>query len=582
MALAASEAGSAPRDRRRVTEHPGAPQGGAGSDFFVRALAVVAAAGVAHFALAHALLVLMVEGGPFGVPHGRELVSLAVVAALLAQLGALWLRSQHGDPADVVRAVPTALRRVAPAAMVLLALLMLPPSLLEDEPLRLCLSLAPAAAAVWSAAVLVAIPTTRVLHALAIRAPGGRAPRAGAAPPPLVEHEVRGILAAAALAMSLLVLGAIAHRLASAPGLDVAMLLPALGVLAFPLLAAVAGHRVGQAPGQELLSVARRLDEPTDLEQGAQAEAERGSARPIVVTRHDEVGELLSNLEALRGRLDHDLRRYESVLEEAQAAERTKADFLHAVSHELRTPLNVVGGWSQLLLEGRPMPLTDAQAEDVRLIRAGGKQLLELVNDILDLSMIESGDLRLMFSRADLGTLVRDTVELMRPQVRDRPVGLWAEVSPGLPPVVCDRRRIGQILTNLVSNAIKFTEEGDIVVRVAYDAHADAVTVRCIDTGVGIDPTELDAIFEEYRQAGTPSRRKKGTGLGLAIARSIAEHHGGHLRAESVVGQGSTFTLELPLDPPGRPAFIDVTEEAARAVVRRTLRPGELRAVDLR
>jgi signal transduction histidine kinase len=217
----------------------------------------------------------------------------------------------------------------------------------------------------------------------------------------------------------------------------------------------------------------------------------------------------------------------------------------------------------------------------VRLIRAGGKQLLELVNDILDISMIESGDLRLSFSRADLGVLVRETVELLRPQVHDRPVALRAEVAMGLPLVVCDRRRIGQILTNLVSNAIKFTEEGEIIVRVSFDAHAGSVILRCIDTGVGIDAAELDTIFEEYRQAGTISRRKKGTGLGLAIARSIAEHHGGHLRAESVVGQGSTFTLVLPLDPPGRPAAIDVTEEAARAVVRRTLRPGELRAVDL-
>lgn len=576
-------------------ERPSARKG-SGSDFFVRALAVVASAGVLHFGLAHALLVLVLDDGATGVPHGRELVSLAVLAALLAQLGALYLRSQHGDPADVVRAVPKALRRVAPAAMVLFALLVLPPALLEGEPLRLALALAPAAAAVWSAAVLVSIPTTRVLHALAIRAPGGRAPRGGSGPPPLIEHEVGRILAAAALAMALVVLGAIAHYLASVPGLDASMLLPALGVLAFPLLAAVAGRSVGQSPGRELLSVARRLDEASELEraatdgprstaasEGELAAKERpgGAARPIVVTRSDEVGELLANLEALRGRLDKDLRRYESVLEEAQAAERIKADFLHAVSHELRTPLNVVGGWSQLLLEGRPVPLTESQAEDVRLIRAGGKQLLELVNDILDISMIESGDLRLQFSRADLGMLCRETVELMRPQVRERPVGLRAEVSPGLPPVVCDRRRIGQILTNLVSNAIKFTEEGEIVVRVSYDAHAESVILRCIDTGVGIDAAELDTIFEEYRQAGTISRRKKGTGLGLAIARSIAEHHGGQLRAESVVGQGSTFTLVLPLDPPGRPASIDVTEEAARAVVRRTLRPGELRAVDL-
>jgi signal transduction histidine kinase len=550
------------------------------SDFFVRALAVVAAAGLLHFSLAHGLLAFVVAGGSPGVPHGREVVSLAVLATLLAQLGALYLRSQYGDPADVVRAVPQALRRVAPAATVLFALLVLPPMLLEGEPLRLGVSLAPAAAAVWSAAELVAIPQTRVLHALAIRAPGGRAPRGGAAPPPLLPQQVRGIFTRAALAAALVVLGAIAHHLAQAPVLDPTMLLPAVGLLAFPGLAALAGSSLGQAPGQDMLSVAHRLDEPSRASQ-SDAGGDPETARPIMVTRDDEVGELLANLEALRSRLDQDLQRYESMLEQAQAAERIKADFLNAVSHELRTPLNVVGGFSQLLLEGQPVPLNDAQAEDVRLIRAGGKQLLELINDILDLSMIESGELRLHFSRAELGPLVRQTVEFHRPQLRDKAVVLRAEVAPELPPVVCDRRRIGQILTNLVSNAIKFTEEGEIVVHVAFDPLARAVILRCIDTGVGIDPGELDAIFEEYRQGGTISRRKKGTGLGLAIARSIAEHHGGHLRAESVVGRGSTFTLTLPLDPPGRPASIDVTEEAARAVVRRTFLPGELRASDL-
>jgi signal transduction histidine kinase len=559
------------------------------SDFFVRALAVVGAAGALHFVLAHVLLALVLDDEARGVPHGREVVSLAVLATLLAQLGALYLRSQHGDPADVVRAVPKALRRVGPAATVLFALLVLPPVVLAGDPLHLGLTLAPAPAAVWSAAELVSILATRVLHALAIRAPGGRAPRAGAAPPPLLEPEARRILAGAALAVVLVVLGAIAHQLAQAPVLDASMMLPAAGLLAFPVLAAVAGSCVAQAPGQDLLSVAHRLDEPPEAVSGGRSSrspaapeaAEPGTARPIVVTRNDEVGELLAHLEALRGRLDEDLHRYESVLEKAQTAERIKADFLNAVSHELRTPLNVVDGFSQLLLEGQPIPLTEAQAEDVRLIRAGGKQLLELINDILDISMIESGDLRLHFSRADLGELVRQTVDFHRPQVLDRAVALRAEVAPGLPPVVCDRRRIGQILTNLVSNAIKFTEEGQIVVRVAYDAHASAVLLRCIDTGVGIDAGELDTIFEEYRQAGTVRGRKKGTGLGLAIARSIAEHHGGHLGVESVVGRGSTFTLTLPLDPPGRPTSIDMTEEAARAVVRRTFLPGELRAADL-
>jgi len=545
------------------------------SDFFVRALAVVGATGVLHFGLAHVLLTLLQEGGPPGVPHGREVVSLAVLGTLLGQLAALYLRSQYGDPADAVRSVPATLRAAAPAATVLFALLVLPPEILDTPPLRLAVIIAPVTAAVWSAALIVSLPAGQLLHALAIRSPEGRAPRSEgkAAAPPRLEQRVREILALGSLAVALVVLGTIAHRLSGAGTLDASLLLPGFGLLVFPLLAALAGASLGQTPAQEVLSVARRLD--------ARSRGNEDMAPPIVVTRTDEVGELFTNLEALRGRLARDLHRYASVLEQAQTAERIKADFLNAVSHELRTPLNVVGGFTQLLLEGDPTPLTEPQAEDVNLIRAGGTQLLDLINDILDISMIESGDLRLHFARTELGRLVRQTVDFHQPQLMDKPVELLAEVAPDLPRAICDRRRIGQILNNLVSNAIKFTEEGRIVVRVAFDAHADTVVLRCIDTGVGIAADELDGIFEEYRQAGSAMRRKKGTGLGLAIARSIAEHHGGHLTAESAVGEGSTFTLTLPLDPPNRPASIDMAEEAALAVVRKTFQPGELRAVDL-
>src|SRR5690606_11953418 len=292
------------------------------SDFFVRALAVVGCAGLLHLGLAHGLLGLLLAGGPAGVPDGRVVVSLAVLATLLAQLGALVLRSQDGDPADVVRAVPNALRVGAPVGTLLLGLLLLPPALLEGDAVRLAVALAPAAAAVWSAAHLVAIPATRVLHALAIRTPGGRTPRTGA-PPPRVRHDVPRILAEAALAAVLVVLGSIAHHLGQDPTLHATMLVPAVGLLAFPVLAAVAGASLGRVPGQDLASVARRLDAPPPT-----ADADPGTATPIVVTRHDEVGELLANLEALRRRLDEDLHRFESVLEQAQAAERIKADFL--------------------------------------------------------------------------------------------------------------------------------------------------------------------------------------------------------------------------------------------------------------
>ncbi|MBC8068350.1 MAG: hypothetical protein IAG13_08460, partial [Deltaproteobacteria bacterium] len=333
-----------------------------------------------------------------------------------------------------------------------------------------------------------------------------------------------------------------------------------VGVLALLVMTIVAGAVAGETVGSDPDSLARRLDA---LGHGS---APAVSA-PIVPTELDQLGELLAELERLRARLDHEQRLYQDALERTQAADAAKAEFLSAVSHELRTPLHTVGGYAQLLLSGIPAALSDAQAEDVRLIQAGGRQLLELVNDILDLSMIESGELRLSFASADVGSLVEEIVRIHQPQVRERGVELRADLAE-LPDAVCDRRRIGQILTNLVSNAIKFTERGTIVVRADVIHDGRSVAVAVADTGIGIAADEIGLIFEEYAQAGTISRRKKGTGLGLAIARAIALAHGGSLSVDSDPGHGSTFILVLPVDPPRRPATIDIAEQAARAVVR--------------
>src|SRR5690606_7917390 len=235
---------------------------------------------------------------------------------------------------------------------------------------------------------------------------------------------------------------------------------------------------------------------------------------PVVATSADEVGELFARLEDLRERLVDEMDLYEEALAKTRHADALKAEFLSAVSHELRTPLNAIGGFAQLLLEELPGTLTEAQAEDLRLVQAGARQLLGLINDILDLSMIESGELRLAYGPVDLAAVTHEVVRIHQPQVRGRPVRLSAEVEPELPNVVCDERRLRQILTNLVSNAVKFTERGTITVRAAYDGRHDGVVIRCIDTGIGIDAADLVQIFEEYRQAGSPKRRTRGTGLG--------------------------------------------------------------------
>lgn len=528
------------------------------SDWFVRALGVVLAASLLHLALAHVLLSVLAPPNPRAADL-RELINLTAVVTALAQLVLLYLRAQSSTPMHATSAIALALRVVPPIAALGLAPLIVP----EADPRRL---LAPATCATWAAAIMISIPVKRALHALAIRAPPAAHLAAQGLPdPPSLSRLETRIVAGAAFASSLLALGAWLPRAepdALAPSL------PFLGGLLFVLiLAALAGRSLSESPGQDLVDIAGRLD--AYGHDRPQAGRSRGT---VAITSADQVGELLSELEALRKHLDEELSIYEDALDKTKAVDAKKSDFLHAVSHELRTPLGTVSGFAQLLLEGRPTPLTEAQSEDVRLIGAGARQLLELINDILDVSMIESGELRLEFSTVSLSEVCRDVVEIHRPLVRGREVTLEAELPDDLPEVECDRRRVTQILTNLISNAIKFTERGTVVVRAAYDAKTDRVLIHCIDTGAGIEPEDLDKIFEEYRQVGSVKRRAKGTGLGLSIARAIAVHHGGDLVVESSLGVGSTFTLHLPVTPPQRPSKIDMAERTAMARARRPRR----------
>jgi signal transduction histidine kinase len=528
-----------------------------------RATLVVLVAAALHLAFAHLFLALYLRA--ISIPSAGlfTTVSLTVAVSFGAMLIALYLGIQYTGPERLTRTVPLALRVTPPLACALLLPVTLPLTLLEQDLQAVVHAVTPTFVSVWVSALLLALVVARSLHALAIRAPArsdtGR-PRVDA---PSLTGSYASALTTAAVCAAVVATGVVitsAHL--DAHGLEgVRVWAPAIGLVTLVGLAAAAGWSLGHTPGRDLVSIAQRLD---SLGHGGASEI----AKPLVATSADEIGELLTRLEGLRAHLDEELRLYQNALDKTKAADALKADFLSAVSHELRTPLNVVGGFAQLLLENHDSPLTDAQAEDVRLIQTGGNQLLDLINDILDISMIESGDLRLHFSRTDIAELVEGVVRIHQPLVRDTHTSLESELRGDLPPIVCDRRRITQILTNLVSNAIKFTDEGSITVRVAFDPRSNNVVIRCIDTGVGIAPDELDSIFEEYRQVGSIKRRKRGTGLGLAIARSIASFHGGSLTVESRLGEGSTFTLTLPLDPPERPPNIDVGAEAARSMLR--------------
>lgn len=526
--------------------------------YFTRALGIVAVGSSVHLGLAHAFALVL---NPNAVGGTHLALALTVTITALVRLGVLYMRTQHSGAGQSPSSVSSATRVTPPIVATLLVPLTFSRDLLEAGGLTLVGAATPVITSAWAAAILVSMVEKRALHALAVRTPIEVGSSATVEAPSLAGGFAR-VLSGAAFAATVLILGVMVSVRASAVALawDTATLLPAVALGLMILSAAAAGSAVGQSPGRDVVSIARRLD--------ALGYNDRNTLEvPVVVTSFDEVGELFARLESLRERLAREATLYQEALDETRDAEAIKSEFLGAVSHELRTPLNSVCGFAQLLLEGTPDPLSEAQREDVKLIRAGGLQLLALINDILDISMIESGELNLSFTREDLGNLADEVVRIHQPLVRDKDVELRTEIGTDIPPIMCDRRRISQVVTNLVSNAIKFTEHGEIVVRATFDRRQGNAVLRVIDSGIGIAPNELGAIFEEYRQVGSIKRRKKGTGLGLGIARSLALAHGGSLTVESTLGEGSTFILSLPRTPPPRreEGFDATSASASRA-----------------
>jgi len=226
-------------------------------------------------------------------------------------------------------------------------------------------------------------------------------------------------------------------------------------------------------------------------------------------------------------------------------ADRAKSEFVSTVSHELRTPLTSIKGYSDLLFAGAVGPINDQQKHFLDIIRNNADRLTALINDLLDISRIESGRIKLDIEPQQLDDIVHDVTDSLRDAIVDKGLDFELDISQDLPQVMGDRTRLVQIVTNLVNNAYKYTDEGWI--RVALSQLDGAVRLDVADTGIGISTEDQSKIFERFYRADTPVMEGRGgTGLGLAITKELVELHGGRMWVTSEVGTGSTFTVVLP------------------------------------
>jgi signal transduction histidine kinase len=230
---------------------------------------------------------------------------------------------------------------------------------------------------------------------------------------------------------------------------------------------------------------------------------------------------------------------------QVEIGSRHKSQFVANMSHELRTPLNAILGYTALVLDGIYGEIPARMTEIMERVQINGRHLLTLINDVLDLAKMEAGQLELDMARYSMKDLVRGVLDALDPLAREQRLVLRGEIAAGLPPGWGDERRLAQVLMNLIGNAIKFTDAGEVSVRATTVDGALRVSVR--DTGPGISEADQEKIFDEFHQADNSSaRRKGGTGLGLTIAKRIIEMHGGSIWVESAPGAGSTFSFTLP------------------------------------
>lgn len=330
-----------------------------------------------------------------------------------------------------------------------------------------------------------------------------------------------------------------------------------------------------------------------------------GLAERIVQEPRDDYGEmqrqnqeLLAALEALQEKQE-ELTRLNRELEDTnrgvvalyaelderaerlRQADQLKSRFLSHMSHEFRTPLNAIVGLTRLLLRRSDVAASADTTREIQYIQRSAEELTELVNDLLDLAKVQAGRLTVHESQFTVSGLFGTLRTMMRPLSTNDAVELIFEESDA-PPIISDENKLAQIIRNLVSNALKFTERGSVHVSAVHEPVQDMIRFAVVDTGIGIAPENFERIFDEFSQIDNPTQRRvKGTGLGLALCRRLAELLGGQVLVDSEPHVGSTFTVRLPRVyvsadrqplPPGRSVLLIDDEEVSRYLIRQLLR----------
>ena len=293
------------------------------------------------------------------------------------------------------------------------------------------------------------------------------------------------------------------------------------------------------------------------LQAGAMRLGESDFGHRIEVKTGDEIEELADQFNRMAERLDESYSRLEQKVQERThdleektrelaIASQHKSQFFANMSHELRTPLNAVLGYSELLLDGLYGKMPDKAQDVLDRIQVNGKHLLGLINDVLDISKMEAGQLTLVFENYSMKTLIQTVIASTESLAQAKALALTSSIANDLPAGHGDERRLTQVLVNIVGNAIKFTDKGSVDIGVTARDGDFHITVR--DTGPGISPDHQALIFDEFQQVDSSiTRQKGGTGLGLSISKRIVAMHGGDISVESALGKGATFHIRLPV-----------------------------------